>query len=132
MAPEEASSKLMETPSDNYIGHAVEAFRDASHRHRDDNGEHAVLFEQSRELLEPFLTRFYPVLRHYRPEIVGQCLALSYDDPQLGRTSQLHGFGMDMKAGLHPQDMEGAQGSFRDDGSYLAILAFDFFEGRLR
>jgi hypothetical protein len=41
---------LMDNPSDNYVGRAVEAFRNASHRHRDDNSGHAVLFEQSRAL----------------------------------------------------------------------------------
>lgn len=122
----------MDAPSNDYVAQAVEAFRDASYRHRSDNGEHAVLFEQSQDLLEPFLTRFYPLLRHYLPEIVGQCLALSYDDPQLGRNSQLHGFGLYMRAGDHAQDRESAQGGFRDDGSYLALVAYDYFEGRLR
>ena len=118
---------LMNEPSDNYVGRAVEAFRDDSHRHRDDNGEHAVLFEQSRELIEPFLTRFWPVLRHYLPEIVGQCLALSYDDPELGLKSQLHGFGLYMRAGDHMHDYDDRLGSYRDDGSYLSKQAYDYF-----
>lgn len=117
----------MNEPSDNYIGRVVEAFRDSSHRHRDDNPGHAVLFEQSRELIEPFAVRFFPVLRHYIPEIVGQCLALSYDDPELGRRSQLHGFGSDMRAGDHPHDRDSQLGSYRDDGSYLALQAYDYF-----
>ena len=123
---------LMDEPSDNYVGLVVETFRNGSHGHRDDNGEHAVLFEQSRELIEPFITRFFPVLRHYLPDIVGQCLALSYDDPELGRTSQLHGFGLYMRAGDHPQDREARLGSYRDDGSYLALQAYDFFAGVLQ
>lgn len=123
---------LMDAPSDNYVGRAVEAFRDASHRHRDDNDPHAVLFEQSRELIEPFLIRFWSVLRHYLPEIVGQCLALSYDDPELGRNSELHGFGLYMRAGYHGHDQDGRLGSYRDDGSYLAFQAYDYFAGAQR
>ncbi len=119
----------METPSDNYMDLVVEAFRDSSHRHRHDNGDHAVVFSQSRELIEPFLMRFYPVLRHYLPDIVGQCLALSYDDPELGKRSQLHGFGLYMRAGNHPQARDSRLGSYRDDGSYLALQAYDYFTG---
>jgi hypothetical protein len=122
----------MDGPSDNYIGRAVEQFRRDSHRHRNDNGEHAVLFLQSRELIEPFIRRFYPVLRHYHPESVGNCLALSYDDPELGLRSQMHGFGSDMRAGNHPHDYASELGSYRDDGSYLACQAYDYFAAVLR
>lgn len=122
----------MDAPSNNYVGQAVDAFRDASHRHRDDNGDHAVLFEQSLELLEPFLTRFYPLLQHYLPDMVGKCLAMAYDDPELSRSSQLHGFGLLMRAGDHPRDREGRLGSYRDDGSYLALMAYDYFGGVLK
>lgn len=115
----------MDQPSANYEANVTEAFATASHKH-------AGGYVDAWNLIGAFVVRFYPVLRHYRPEIVGQCLALSYDAPELGRSSELHGFGMDMKAGAHPGDRESGLGSFRDDGSYLAILAFDFFEGRLR
>lgn len=122
----------MDEPSDDYIARAVEQFRRDSHRHRDDNGEHAVLLWQSRQLIEPFIRRHYPVLRHYHPESVGNCLALSYDDPELGRRSQMHGFGSDMRAGNHPHDYARGLGGYRDDGSYLALQAYDYFAGALR
>lgn len=121
----------MDTPSDNYLGRVVEAFLNTSHTFAR-RGEFPPNFDAGRRLLTDFVVRFYPVLRHYRPEIVGQCLALSYDDPDLGRSSQLHGFGMDMKAGDHPEDRESRLGSYRDDGSYLALQAYDFFAGVLR
>jgi hypothetical protein len=37
-----------------------------------------------------------------------------------------------MRAGNHPHDYESGLGSYRDDGSYLAILAYDYFTGVLR
>lgn len=117
---------MNEQLSDNYVGRTVEAFLASSHKHTGGG------FSCGRSLIEPFVVRFYPVLRHYRPEIVGQCLALSYDAPGLARRSELHGFGMDMKAGDHPDDRESGLGSYRDDGSYLALQAHDFFAGVLR
>ncbi len=115
-----------------YVYRAVGAFRHKSTRHLNDNGEHAVLLGQSRDLIQPFIIRFYPVLRHYSPEIVGQCLAVSYDDPDLALRSERHGFGLYMQAGDHPHDQESRLGSFRDDGSYLALVAHDYFAGVLR
>jgi len=124
----ESENIPMDEPSNHYIGRVVEQFRSSSHRHKGDNGDHAVLFEQSQELIEPFIRRFFPVLRHYHPESVGQCLALSYDDPELGWRSESHGFGLSMRAGNHPYDYEGPLGSYRDDGTYLAFQAHDFFQ----
>jgi hypothetical protein len=111
-----------------YLGRVVVAFRAASHRARREMRG----LDDCAQLIGAFVERFYPVLRHYRADIVGQCLALSYDDPELGKQSQLHGFGSDMKAGDHPHDYESQLGSYRDDGSYLALQAFDYFAGVLR
>jgi len=80
-------------------------------------------------VIEPFLDRFAPVLRHYLPDIVGECLALAYDNPELSRTSQQHGFGLYMRAGNHPADRDSRLGSYRDDGSYLAAGAADYLAG---
>jgi hypothetical protein len=84
------------------------------------------------DLWAPFLARFQPVLRHYRDYIIGECLALAYDDPELSRRSQLHGFGSYMLAGNHPQDRDGSLGSYRDDGSYLALECYDYLRARGR
>lgn len=115
----------MDKPSDNYIGRTVEAFLASSHKHVGGG------FSCGRNLIEAFIVRFYPVLRHYRPEIVGRCLATAYDAPELVN-SELHGFGMDMKAGDHPYERDSSLGSYRDDGCYLALQAHDFFAGVLR
>lgn len=110
----------MEEPSLTYLVAATRAFV-ASCQQFDGDHVAAVL------LLRPFLIKFYPVLRHYRPRIVGECLALSYDDPELGRFSEVRGFGMSMNAGDHRRDRDGGIGSYRDDGSYLAQQAYDYF-----
>ncbi len=111
--------------SNYYRAHVTQAFFATSHGFEGDR-------ESAGAMLEPFLVRFWPVLRHYHAKVVGECLGLSYDAPELGRTSQLHGFGLMMRAGDHPQAYDGRLGSFRDDGSYLAAQAYDFFAGALR
>jgi len=114
----------MDEPSANYEGRVVDSFMAASHKHT--GGGYVCAWN----LIGAFVVRFYPVLRHYRPEIVGQCLATAYDAPELVN-SELHGFGMDMKAGDHPHDRDSSLGSYRDDGCYLALQAHDFFAGVL-
>jgi hypothetical protein len=110
-------------PSNGYLFRATEAFLKNSHKF---NGD----LLGARGTIEPFMVRFYPVLQHYRPDIVGSCLALSFDDPPMGRSSQVHGFGLYMQAGDHLQDRDSQLGSYRDDGSYLALQAYDYFMGQ--
>jgi broad specificity phosphatase PhoE len=102
---------------------AIEAFR--AHCHQLDTRTDANQ-PNIGETVVAFLDRFRPVLRHYRAEIVGQCLATAVDTPTASSRGTV-GFGVLMAAGNHREDRESQLGSYRDDGCYLAILANDWF-----
>lgn len=111
----------MDYLTNNYVGRAAAAFLTTSQSFTGD-------LAGARGTIMPFLEQFFPVLRHYRAEVVGHCLALSHDDPALARTSELHGFGLYMCAGDHRHDRDSRLGSYHDDGSYLALQAHDYFQ----
>jgi hypothetical protein len=118
---------LMENPySHSYCMATLGAFLTISTTFSAPQGQ---VHDKALGVIEPFLDRFASVLRHYLPDIVGECLALAYDNPELSRTSQQHGFGLYMRAGSHPHDRDGRLGSYRDDGSYLALCADDYLAG---
>lgn len=99
----------------------IRAFRKNCVKFPGDDRDAAVLWA-------PFLARFQPVLRHYLPDFVGECLALAYDDPEFSKRSQQIGFGGRMRAGDHPHDRDSSLGSYRDDGSYLALQCYDYLQ----
>jgi hypothetical protein len=117
-------------PSDYYVHATSHAFFNTS-TSWPYSSDGPAAYEAAHGWLRPFVVRFWPVLRHYRPEIVGRCLAYSYDHP--GRNiSATGGFGLHMAAGDHPQDRDSRLGSYRDDGAYLELQAADWLEGACR
>lgn len=90
------------------------------------NQRSAAEFEAAKIVVKGFVRDNLPLLRHYRATVVGECLAIE------DQNDQRQGFWVHMASGDHLEERHSCrsweynQGSYRDDGAYLALAAREY------